>query len=116
MQRIVSEVQRKYGIETKGQAIQYSIDALNADIKFEEEQLSKVKESQKAYSSVIGDFGLSWKKRTDAMLGGKYVYSAPKKAVGFGIASLDTLRRTGVRAYNAYKYNKREDEIGRAHV
>lgn len=64
----------------------------------------------KGVTKASGDFGLSWKKRTDAMLGGKYVYSAPKKAVGFGIASLDTLRRTGVRAYNAYKYNKREDD------
>lgn len=64
----------------------------------------------KSVTKASGDFGLSWKKRTDAMLGGKYIYAAPKKAVGFGIASLDTLRRTGVRAYNAYKYNKREDD------
>lgn len=34
----------------------------------------------KSVTKASGDFGLSWKKRTDAMVGGKLVYSAPKKA------------------------------------
>lgn len=64
----------------------------------------------KSVTKASGDFGLSLKKRTDAMLGGKYIYSAPKKALGFGLASVDTLRRAGVRAWNAHKYNKRSNE------
>lgn len=64
----------------------------------------------KSVTKASGDFGLSWKKRTDAMLGGKMIYSLPRKAVGFGLSGFDVLRRTGVRAYNAHKYNQREDE------
>lgn len=65
----------------------------------------------KSVTKASGDFGLSWKKRTDAMLGGKYLYSAPKKALGFaGAAGINVARRGLVRFANAAKYNVREDE------
>jgi len=62
-----------------------------------------------------GDFGLSWKKRTDNMLGGKYLYNVPKKAVGFAAATaIGAPLRLGVRAYDAAKYNAKEDKkLGR---
>lgn len=37
----------------------------------------------KSVTKASGDFGLSWKKRTDAMIGGKYVYNTTKRAPGF---------------------------------
>ena len=65
----------------------------------------------KSVTKASGDFGLSWKKRTDAMLGGKYLYSMPKKAIGFAAATgFDVLRRGIVRGVNTAKYNAREDE------
>lgn len=65
----------------------------------------------KSVTKASGDFGLSWKKRTDAMLGGKYLYSAPKKALGFaGAAGINVARRGLVRFANVAKYNVREDE------
>ncbi len=51
----------------------------------------------KSVTKASGDFGLSWKKRTDAMLGGKAIYgttTAVGKAgtVGLGIGALTALR------------------------
>ena len=37
----------------------------------------------KSVTKASGDFGLSWKKRTEAMLGGKLMYNATKRAPGF---------------------------------
>lgn len=37
----------------------------------------------KSVTKASGDFGLSWKKRTDAMLGGKLIYNTSKRAPGF---------------------------------
>lgn len=37
----------------------------------------------KSVTKASGDFGLSWKKRTDAMLGGNLVYNTTKRAPGF---------------------------------
>ena len=42
----------------------------------------------KSVTKASGDFGLSWKKRTDAMLGGKYIYNATKRAPGFAIGGV----------------------------
>lgn len=65
----------------------------------------------KSVTKASGDFGLSWKKRTDAMLGGKYVYQAPKKALGFAVAGTGAIIKNGiVRGYNAHKYNERQNE------
>lgn len=65
----------------------------------------------KSVTKASGDFGLSWKKRTDAMLGGKYVYQAPKKVLGFAVAGTGAIIKNGiVRGYNAHKYNERQNE------
>lgn len=64
----------------------------------------------KSVTKASGDFGLSLKKRTDSMVGGKYVYSAPRKAIGFAAALPGVAFNAGVRAYNASLYNKREHE------
>ena len=37
----------------------------------------------KSVTKASGDFGLSWKKRTDAMVGGKFIYDKTKRAPGF---------------------------------
>lgn len=44
----------------------------------------------KSLAKASGDFGLSWKKRTDSMLGGKFIYgvSNPKRAIGFTAGGL----------------------------
>lgn len=65
----------------------------------------------KSVTKASGDFGLSWKKRTDAMLGGKYVYGASTKAIGFAAtAPIALAKNSVVRAYNAGKYNKRQNK------
>lgn len=65
----------------------------------------------KSVTKASGDFGLSWKKRTDAMVGGKYIYQAPKKALGFAVAGTGAIVKNGiVRGYNAHKYNVRQNE------
>ena len=65
----------------------------------------------KSVTKASGDFGLSWKKRTDAMVGGKYIYQAPKKALGFAVAGTGAIIKNGiVRGYNAHKYNERQNE------
>lgn len=65
----------------------------------------------KSVTKASGDFGLSWKKRTDAMVGGKYIYQAPKKALGFAVAGTGAIIKNGiVRGYNAHKYNVRQNE------
>ena len=51
----------------------------------------------KSVTKASGDFGLSWKKRTDAMLGGKTIYGATTAVgkagtVGLGIGALTALR------------------------
>ncbi len=51
----------------------------------------------KSVTKASGDFGLSWKKRTDAMLGGKAIYGATTAVgkagtVGLGIGALTALR------------------------
>lgn len=50
-QRTISEVQRRFGIETQGQAVKYIIDSMDSDIKSQEEGVSKAKEIQQAYGS-----------------------------------------------------------------
>lgn len=65
----------------------------------------------KSVTKASGDFGLSWKKRTDAMLGGKLVYNGTKKAVGFAAAApLALAKNVAVRGYNAAKYNERQNK------
>lgn len=68
----------------------------------------------KSVTKASGDFGLSWKKRTESMLGGKMIYGAttgaPKKAIGFMATVPNTLKNAAVRAYGAHKYNQRQDE------
>lgn len=68
----------------------------------------------KSVTKASGDFGLSWKKRTESMLGGKMIYGAttgvPKKAIGFMATVPNTLKNTAVRAYGAHKFNQRQDD------
>lgn len=65
----------------------------------------------KSVTKASGDFGLNWKKRTDAMLGGKLVYNGTKKAVGFAAAApLALAKNVAVRGYNAAKYNERQNK------
>lgn len=65
----------------------------------------------KSVTKASGDFGLNWKKRTDAMLGGKYVYGASTKAIGFAATAPFALAKNSVvRAYNAGKYNERQNK------
>jgi len=63
----------------------------------------------KSLTKASGDFGLSLKKRSESMLGGKFMYNSGKKAIGFLGAMPGMLAATGVRAYNAHKYNQREN-------
>ena len=55
-------------------------------------------------------FGVSWKKMTGDMLGGKLINTGLKKVGGFAAAAPGVLASTAARAYNAHRYNARENE------